>query len=320
MGLSQLDIFSAPDISYHTAIRALLRLDPGGAEEALDAYRRLYPGGRSLALEEAAIRFLQDPRVQASLDSEPEEALALWEEWIAQWPVPGHELLERLRRAYFGEVAQRLLEDLGSFPARPFSEFHLDGRGARCLLWGAQAKAAAEHLRKAIPDSPVPGRLYGCLGDALYRQGLSGAARSAYFRALFEGPDQVDLENLSDPEVKNLLSEPARALDPDTPPQGVRDKDPAWALPIGLLSQILPVPRVTGRDEAHVWWVEVQEGARPGRKERARGFAAGIILSELGLQGLGAFGVDLIRVRQCMKAIEPSLFAYYMKSRMNGDA
>jgi len=315
----QLDIFSAPDILYNRAIDELLNLRPDEAEVVLNKWVNQYPDRRPLDLEREMIRFLQDSRVSEALEKDPEAAITIWDStWEARWkqrPEPDG-LIDNFRRAYFERLAEAMLRDTAVSGLKNNSPFYLEGRGVLCLLRACLWTKAVALAREAVSQSHVPGRLYGYLGDALYQQERLGSARQAYFHAMFFGPDDVDLTNLSDPTVCQLVTNPGALLNTEKYASGPWENETGWAAAIGLLSGVFRPPRLENQEEAMQLWEMLSAGNRIDNNEThihsGRAFAAGIVLSEQGMAGLEYYGLDLVSIRQYMKALEPRLFSLYM--------
>lgn len=315
----QLDIFSAPDILYHRAIDELLNLRPDEAEVVLNKWVNQYPDRRPLDLEKEMIRFLQDSRVSEALETDPEAAFTFWNStWEARWEKrPEHDgLIDHFRRAYFERLAEVISRDTAVSGLKNNFSFYLDGRGVLCLLRACLWTKAVALAREAVSQSHVPGRLYGYLGDALYQQERLGSARQAYFQALFLGPDDVDLTNRSDPIVCQLVTNPGTLLDAEKYASGPLENETGWAAAIGLLSGVFRTPRLEEPEEAQQLWEMLSAVNRIDNNETyihsGRAFAAGIVLSEQGMAGLEYYGLDLVSIRQYMKALEPRLFSLYM--------
>lgn len=315
----QLDIFSAPDILYNRAIDELLNLRPDEAEVVLNKWVNQYPDRRPLDLEKEMIRFLQDSRVSEALEKNPEAAFTFWNStWEARWkqrPEPDG-LIDNFRRAYFERLAEVMLRDTAGSGLKNNFSFYLDGRGVLCLLRACLWTKAVGLAREAVSQSHVAGRLYGYLGDALYQQEFLNSSRQAYFQALFFGPDDIDLTNLSDPTVCQLVTNPGTLLDAQKDASGPWENETGWAAAIGLLSGVFRSPRLEDQEEARQLWEMLSAGKRIDNKETnkhsGRAFAAGIVLSEQGMAGLEYYGLDLISIRQYMKALEPWLFSLHM--------
>jgi tetratricopeptide (TPR) repeat protein len=316
----QLDIFSSPDILYNRAIDELLKLRPDEAEVILDKWVKQYPDRRPLDLEKEMIRFLQDSRVSEALEKDPETAFTFWNStWEARWekrPEPD-ELIDHFRRVYFERLAEVILRDTAVSGLKNNSPFYLDGRGVLCLLRACLWTKAVALAREAVSQSHVPGRLYGYLGDALYQQELLDSARQAYIQALFLEPDDVDLTNLSDPKVCQLVTNPCLLLDDEEYASGPWKNETGWAAAIGLLYGVFRPPRLEDQEDARQLWDMLSAANRIDNKEThihpGRAFAAGIVLSEQAVARLEYYGLDLVSIRQYMKAMEPRLFSLYMR-------
>ncbi|MEA1990704.1 MAG: hypothetical protein U9N58_00680 [Thermodesulfobacteriota bacterium] len=315
----QLDIFSAPDILYNHAIDELLNLRPDEAEIVLDKWVKQYPDRRPLDLEREMIGFLQDSMVSAALEKDPEAAFTSWNStWEARWekrPEPDG-LIGYFRRAYFERLAEAMLRDTAISGLKNNLPFYLDGRGVLCLLRACLWAKAVVLAREAVSQSHVEGRLYGYLGDALYQQEFLDSSRQAYFQALFLGPDEVDLTNLSYPIVCQLVTNPGMLLNAEKYASGPWENETEWAAAIGLLSGVFRTPRLEDQEEAQQLWKMLSVGNRIDNNEThihsGRAFAAGIVLSEQGMAGLEYYGLDLVSIRRYMKALEPRLFSLYM--------
>lgn len=315
----QLDIFSAPDILYNHAIDELLNLRPDEAEVVLDKWVKQYPDRRPLDLEREMIRFLQDSRVSEALEKDPEAAFTSWNStWEARWekrPEPDG-LIDYFRRAYFVRLAEAVLRDTAISGLKNNPPFYLEGRGVLCLLRACLWTKAVVLAREAVSQSHVEGRLYGYLGDALYQQEFLDSSRQAYFQALFLGPDDVDLTNLSDPIVCQLVTNPGMLLNAEKYASGPWENETGWAAAIGLLSGVFRTPRLEDQEEAQQLWEMLSVGNRIDNNEThihsGRVFAAGIVLAEQGMAGLEYYGLDLVSIRRYMKALEPWLFSHYM--------
>jgi len=315
----QLNIFSAPDILYNRAIDELLKLRPDEAEVVLDKWVKQYPDRRPLDLERQMMRFLQDSRVSEALKKDPEAAFTFWNStWEARWkqrPEPDG-LIDNFRRAYFERLAEAILRDTSVSGLKNNSPFYLEGRGVLCLLRACLWTKAVGLARKAVSQSYVAGRLYGYLGDALYQQEFLNSSRQAYFQALFHGPDDIDLTNLSDPTVCQLVTNPGMLLDAQKDASGPWENETGWAAAIGLLSGVFRPPRLDDQEEALQLWEMLSAGNRIDNNEThihpGRAFAAGIVLSEQGAARLEYYGLDLVSIRRYMKALEPRLFSLYM--------
>lgn len=78
----------------------------------------------------------------------------------------------------------------------------------------ADYAAAERELRHLLARFPENGRLYGYLGDALWRQGRRSSAGEAYARGLLLAPDEVAIDGLCHQGLAEVIEEYGPAMAP----------------------------------------------------------------------------------------------------------
>jgi hypothetical protein len=278
---AQLDLFDARNIRLEDARRVL---SEGRAEEACRALAHLqnnYPLDPGIAAELSFLRTLVLRLGEIDTMDPAERPRCLVE--LAQLATGGGQA-SLLRRA-----AVELRQASGPTAM-------VDGQPASVLLLEAgDAHTAWTVAAEAVRDSPRA-RFLSYLADVEHRLDHRSRSRARYREALALDPYDVDWEAITDDEVKALpeIAETEFELE-----DGV-----AWAAPVGVVLQVLPVGDPPPSSGSH----DTFAAPLPLALEHARDFLRALVRAA---QGRGA---NMIDARKRMRALAPHLLSVYLES------
>ncbi len=280
MKLFQPSIFEAPSICYNRAVKKLEELDPHAARISLNEFQGYAPD-KNLEIEFAMADLLDDWTLRDAIDTDPETAMDIWEQWCHDVGISSHEVngqqdvTAKVRKALFRKISHTML-NVSGLPRN--DRFITGGRAVKCLMLGGMWDEALKLCRQTLPHSEKPGRIMGYMGDCTYTLGMTGASRDAYLQACIAGPEEIDIESVQDPEIRELLTDPEYICDENDIPQGPWREDINWAAAIGVVSGIFPLISTKNTNSA----IKIEEifYRRPeDRYTEGQAFAAGLILS-----------------------------------------
>ena len=205
--MRQLELFRDAPRHYIVAVERLGRLDFAGVETALEAHRRVFPGGPDPGPLERAAAWLRKRVPAVDAPGGGADALALCRalaEGRAPEPFLGGrpDLCRRIART----VASRFLR------AARAAGIPLGSPVAGGLPWGVLAlwteewREARAALETAVRRDPVAGLAWLALGDALVGLGRADAARAAY-REGFGLLPREEAWPVADPEIPRRRAE-----------------------------------------------------------------------------------------------------------------
>ncbi len=298
--MRQLELFRDAPRHYIMAVERLGWLDFIGVDTALEAHRRVFPGGPDPGPVERAARWLRDAVPPVPGPEAGADALALCR-ILAEGRAPEPFLRERpdlcLRAA--SRVAAVFL---GAARSRGSP---LDAPLAQGLPWGVfalwtgewhEARAA---LEAAVRRDPEAGLAWLALGDALVGLGRPQAARAAY-REGFGLLPREEAWAVADPELPRRRAE--------------LGSDAAWAGPwwaVGAYEEgVFPRYGRLGPRDLEARAARFHRLWERGRAPEA--FFQGLAISEQGAQA----PLDLCAgVRRRMRELRPEAFHRHMERR-----
>ena len=307
---TQPDIFSSSFIKYNRALKFIVQLKPYKAKQVLDEYRKNDNTGKKLDLEYSVISFLKEVEPVVK-DNDVQLALDLWEKnWEQKWrqdPEP-ESLLSRLRKSYFRNLSKVIAPEGRIHPS--WKEIFMQGSGILIMIRAGLYHEASSVAKKIAEISRSPGRIHGYRGDSLFLLGDKKGAAESYLTALFIDPCGVDVDNLCCPKVKELLLSPSVYIEELDIPNGPWNREPDWPAAIGMIYGIFKPPEVLDSDQALKW----KETLYGGKSNPGASFAAGMVLSAMGMKSLEMINIEISSVRKHMKETAPELFEIFMKN------
>ena len=330
MKLYQPSLFATPITLYNRAVSYLVDFD---TENDLKMFRDYSQTIKDcdLAGEYALVAFLDDLAVRNALESDPEIAIMLWNEWErANRHLFGENvysntsalLLSRIRKAYFLKISNLIL----SKDNFPYSLTIPQHTGLRCFILADRFRKGLEVYERCLERAEKPGTMLGYVAECQYHCGLASAARNAFLQACLCQPYEIDSTLISDQAVRDLLEAPETICDEYDIPPGEWRSSRDWAAALGIITGIFNVDMgrlihpaaspekifhsLTDDTNAECSTISSRMSenidSSPGRL-----FAAGMILSwsqTFAEQGSRS-NSDTVSIRQKIKEISPQLFS-----------
>ena len=316
MKLFQPSIFEAPSICYNSAVKKLKELEPQAARQMLDKYQGYAPD-TNLDLEYAFTDLLDDWTLRDALESDPETAMDIWEQWLQTNEITSlvqetsrKEIFLKIRKALFRKISMCLLSQSGQ---PPDDLFLTGGRAVKCLMLGGMWDQALKLCRQILSHSEKPGRIICYMGDCAYRLGMADTSRQAYLQACIIGPEEMEVHTVQDQGIMELFSDPEYICDENDFPPGPWRQDITWAAGTGMAAGIFPMIPVEAVNP--VIKLEDIFYRRPENKyTEGQAFAAGLVLSfgnrHAGTgESKGKSGEIITEIRRATRDMAPELFS-----------
>ncbi len=281
MKLFQPGIFETPSICYNSALKKLQNLDAQAAVQMLDRYRGYTPDS-NLDIEYAFADLLDDWTMRDAIESDPETAMDIWEQWCLENDIPAlvrktgrKEVFLKIRKALFRKISTCLLNQPGP---NTDDMFLTEGRAVKCLMLGNMWDNGLKLSRQVLSHSGKPGKIMCYMGDCAFRLGMKETAREAYLQASLLAPSDMEIKAVQDNEVRELFTDPEYICDENDFPQGPWRQEINWAAALGMAAGIFPVIPVEAINPV-IKLEDIFYQNSENRYTEGQAFAAGLILS-----------------------------------------
>jgi len=310
----QLSLFGEENTLFNEGIQKLIEMDFTGCLETLARYDKLFPWGQDVNREMAVAQFWSEKlegESWADIDAAgAEKRYHFWLEFeeTFDYPWPEKSIERRFQVDYFSRIADGLAKS-GQVKAAK-----LPGGTPTGLIYllAGMSDAAIDLLQGLIAFEPEPAPVYGYLGDAYALRGDLRTARICYREAFVLAPDQVDLKHIQDNELKERLEELEENENLESDPL-------KWFAVVAQLNGFFEKRVFRGLEELKEWLQHYVDLVKTYGKTRDHDlvpqlFYHAMVLSDNADMMKFIKKVDLVEVRQKMKAWHPDLFARHMRN------